>query len=799
MQAALAAAQAGQRVVLLESRPWLGGFFDYRTRKEDDRDALHVRAAKLREEVEAEPNIRVFLRTNMVGAYADNLITAHQGLEAEAGRLRERYIEVRAKSVVAATGCTERPLLFEHNDKPGVMQPGSALRLARTYGILPGLKGVFSVGDDLGLEAATDLHDLGVSVQAVADIRQDGQDEALVDALKERDIPYLPGWTAKRAEGRKEVQQVRLSPINGRGERRFACDLLGASAGQTPVYGPWAVAPGAEINLDKHTGFFLPRRLPEGMFVAGRLLGLQDAESVEASGRLAGLRAAKACGARVEAEMEQAEKACREAPGPVRGTKLAAGPGGSGAKTFICFDEDATLKHVDQAVQLGFDRPELVKRFAAVGTGPGQNGIPGHNLPLYFAEQQPEAEDTVCPTRLRDPLHPVLLAAYAGRKHELTKRTPAHGLQDRAGGVMERAGVWHRARFFNPERDPYPEVRAVRSNVGLIDVSTLGKLRIFGPDAEKALQRVYVSDMSRVRTERMKYSAMCNHDGCLVDDGVVVKRGENDYYLTTSTGRAGVTAEWIRYHTRFEDWDFHIVNLTDSYGAVNLSGPKAREVLAKLADEDVSNASFPFLGYRELTIRSTIPARAMRLGFVGELSFELHVPSSDLCALWSLLLEAGEEHSIRPFGLEAQSVLRLEKGHVIIGSESEQRTNLLDLGLGFLCDWNKKEWKTVGLPALRRAAEQQDRLTLVGLEFPGMDRTPRDGSIVVADRILGWVCTARWSTAHNKAFGLGLVEKPWSGEGQALQVFEDDGGQERLSAKVVRPPFYDPGGERMRM
>jgi sarcosine oxidase subunit alpha len=277
MRAALAAAQAGQRVVLLESRPWLGGFFDYRTRKEDDRDALHVRAAKLREEVEAEPNIRVFLRTNLVGAYADNLITAHQGLEAEAGQLRERYIEVRARSVVVATGCTERPLLFEHNDKPGVMQPGSAQRLARSYGILPGLKGVFSVGDDLGLEAAADLHDLGVSVQAVADIRQDGQEEALVRALKERDIPYLPGWTAKRAEGRKQVQQVRLSQINGRGERRFACDLLGASAGQTPVYGPWAVAPGAELAFDKHTGFFLPRRLPQGMFVAGRLFGLQDA------------------------------------------------------------------------------------------------------------------------------------------------------------------------------------------------------------------------------------------------------------------------------------------------------------------------------------------------------------------------------------------------------------------------------------------------------------------------------------------------------------------------------------------
>ncbi len=597
MRAALAASQSGQRVILLESRPWLGGFFDYRTRRGGLQESLHIRAAKLREEVEGDPNIRVFLRTNMIGAYADHLITAHQTMDSEAG-LRQRYIEIRAKSVVVATGCTERPLLFENNDKPGVMQPGSAQRLARTYGILPGLKGVFSVGDDLGLESAADLHDLGVSVQAVADIRQDGQDQALIKALGERSIPYLPGWTARRAEGRKRLQQVRLSPINGQGERRFACDLLGASAGQTPVYGPWALAPGAELAFDKHTGFFLPQRLPENMFAAGRLYGLQDAESIEASGRLAGLQAAAACGASLEEGLEEAREACRQAAGPVRGTKLSAAPVGSGCKTFICFDEDATLKHVDQAVKLGFDRPELVKRFAAVGTGPGQNGISGHNLPLYFAQQQPEVSETASPTRLRDPLHPVLMAAYAGTKHELAKRTPAHGLQDRAGGVMERAGVWYRARYFNPQRDPYPEVRAVRSGVGLIDVSTLGKFRIFGPDAEKALQRVYVSDMSRVREDRIKYSAMCNHDGCLVDDGVVVKRGRNDYFLTTSTGRAGMTAEWIRYHTRFEDWDFHIVNLTDSLGAINLSGPKARDVLAKLTDADLSREAFPFLGLR---------------------------------------------------------------------------------------------------------------------------------------------------------------------------------------------------------
>ena len=164
--------------------------------------------------------------------------------------------------------------------------------------------------------------------------------------------------------------------------------------------------------------------------------------------------------------------------------------------------------------------------------------------------------------------------------------------------------------------------------MGIIDVSTLGKFRIFGPDALKALQRVYVGDMAKISEGKVKYSAMCNEDGCLMDDGVVIKKGDNDYYLTSSSNRADATAEWIRYHTRHENWDFSMVNLTDAFGAVNLAGPQARRVLEKLTDTDLSNEAFPYAGYREFAIKSAIPVRAMRLGFVGELSYELHVPAS---------------------------------------------------------------------------------------------------------------------------------------------------------------------------
>jgi sarcosine oxidase subunit alpha len=380
----------------------------------------------------------------------------------------------------------------------------------------------------------------------------------------------------------------------------------------------------------------------------------------------------------------------------------------------------------------------------------------------------------------------------------MCKRTPVHASQKKAGGVFRRIGVWKRARYFSDDLDCKEEILAVRTGVGMLDASTLGKFRLHGPDALKALQRVFVSDMGRLAPGRVKYSAMCNDDGCVIDDGVVVRTGENDYYFTTSTGRAGQTVEWIRYHTRFDGWDFHLVNLTDAMGVINLAGPEARKVLAAITDADVSNEAFPFSGYRTFTVAGEIPVRAMRLGFVGELSYELHVPSSLMQALWDIVAEAGSAFGIRPYGVEAQNVLRMEKGHVILGQESEQRTTLLDLGLGFLWDRGKKEVKTVGAVALRQVENDPGRLTLVGIEMDDPARPADDGSVIVDDRIRGYVCTMRKSLTLNRAVGMALVESELSKIGTRLEIFQDECSGETLGATVVPMPFYDPDGDRMK-
>lgn len=796
ISAALASAKHGLRVILLEARPWLGGFYDYRSAENASGMPLYKRARKLAGQLEGIPNARVFLHAPLIGFYNNNLITAFQ-IGDETDPFDERYIEIRTETVVVATGCIERPLIFENNERPGVMQISCAHRLARTYGLLPGKQAVFSVGHDLGLEAALDLSDLGLEVLCVADSRPDGQDPKLVEGLDKRNIPLMRGWVASKAHGRKTTSKVTLSSTEGTRHKEFLCDVLVASAGLTTLPSPLFLRQD-KTAYDQHTGFFLPEQLPDKVHVAGRLLGYHDPLSIEASGHLAGLAAAAACGVSVGSRLKEAKEKLEELPGPVRGSKLVTAPG-KATHQFICFDEDVTVKHINQACAMGFDMVELVKRFTAAGTGPTQGRIPGHNLPLVISQYHSDSSEPLVPTTVRPPLVATFLGTYAGRNPNLFKRTPLYESQKEFGAIFRRVGAWKRARYFSKDLTARDEIENVRNNVGLIDVSTLGKFRIFGPDALKALQRVYVGDMSRIPMGKVKYSAMCNEDGCLIDDGVVVNRGENDYYFTSSTGRAGSTVEWFRYHTRYDGWDFNMVNLTDALGAINLAGPGARAMLQELTNADLSNKAFPFMGYREFTLKEIVPVRTMRLGFVGELSYELHVPASLTQMVWNWLIEAGNEFGIRPFGLEAQNVLRLEKGHVIIGQESEIRASLHDLGLGFLWYWKKPEAKTVGAPALRFTENQKGRMKLIGFKMDDPSRTPKDGSVIVDSTIRGYVCTARYSVTLRESIGMGLVDSDLAKQGTRLEIFEPGMGDERVNATVVPRPFYDPEGKRLKM
>jgi sarcosine oxidase subunit alpha len=242
-----------------------------------------------------------------------------------------------------------------------------------------------------------------------------------------------------------------------------------------------------------------------------------------------------------------------------------------------------------------------------------------------------------------------------------------------------------------------------------------------------------------------------------------------------------------------------VVNLSDAFGAINLAGPNARTVFETVTNADLSQETFPFGGYREFVIGNTVPFRVMRLGFVGELSYEIHMPASLMETVWDLLFEAGDRFRIRPFGLEAQNALRLEKGHIIIGQESELRATLHDLGLGALWCRNKPEAKTVGGPALRFTEHQKGRMKLVGFEMENPAVPPKDGAIVVDDTIRGHVFTSRYSFTLDKSIGFAFVEDQLAVLGTRLAIFDENMGEGRIYANVVPTPFYDPEGQRLKM
>ena len=831
MSAALAAARTGVRVVLFERRHSLGGHLDWRVREHDGLP-LHERARRLATQVEAHPTIRVFKAAPVTGIWGENLLTGFQ-MGGPRDGFDERHWECRTRTVVVATGSIERPLVFSHNDRPGVIQYDTAWRLARTYGVQPGRTAVFSVGDDLGLEAALDLAGLGMGVRAVADTRRDGQDPELVRQLSDADIQFLPGHAASRALGRKRVTGVEIAPLpedsgacQGKGERdergagggtlRLACDVLVASAGRQPDIGVLSTS-GARFVHSSHTQTFELARLPQGVFAAGDAVGLRDVESIEVSGHVAGLEALEALAAQgvqgppdvldaidedLARELTDARRHLGDLPGPPPGCGTVHGPRlGNGRKAFLDFDEDGTWKNAVQCAAQGFDGPELAKRFGNFGLGPGQYRVPAQNVAMAMAEIAGQPMEDIACTTVRPPIIPPTMATLAGPKHDVHKRTPLHDEQSARGGIFRRAGVWERARYFSEDFTCQEEIKNVRRNVGLLDSSPLGKFRIWGPNAMRALQRVYVSNMTKMKPGRCKYSAMCNDTGNIVDDGVVVPVGEDDFYFTTSSTRAGATVEWFRFHTRYDDWDFNLVNLTDALASINVAGPNARAVLAEVTDTDLSNDSFPYMGYREIRVGDGVPARCLRLGFVGELSYELHVGSSYAQHVWDLLSEAGQELGIQLFGLEAQYCMRAEKGHLIIGAESEQRVTLLDVGMGWMWDRKDTTSKKVGAPALHACAEQPGRMKLVGFRVDDPAAEPEDGALVVdGEDIVGFVCTTRMSETLGWRFGMALVLDRLATPGGALHIYEGLGRETaRCAATVVPPHFYDPEGERLRV
>ena len=472
------------------------------------------------------------------------------------------------------------------------------------------------------------------------------------------------------------------------------------------------------------------------------------------------------------------------------------------AKNFVDFDEDLQLKDLANAVQEGFDNIELLKRYTSIGMGPSHGKHSNMNAIRILASLLGTTPAEVGTTTSRPFFHPVPMSHLAGRGFAPYRLTPLHSRHERAGAVFMQAGVWLRPEFYKARGKPRleavrEEAAAVRTGVGVIDVGTLGKMEIAGPDAAAFLERIYTGRFANMKVGMTRYALMLDEAGVIIDDGVVARLGEDRFYFTTTTtGSANVYREMTRLNTI---WGMHvgIVNATGAYAAVNLAGPSSRDSLAGLTNLDLSPEAFPYLGVREAEVAG-VPARLLRVGFVGELGYEIHVPADRACVLWDALMEAGSVHGIRPFGVEAQRLLRLEKGHIIIGQDTDGLTTPGEAAV----DWAVKMDKPyfVGQRSLKIVQRKNPKATLVGftLDSTNEGAVPKECHLVIRDgKIAGRVTSIAWSPALEKHVGLAFVSQEIIANRGGFFIRVDDGRM--VPARIAKTPFYDPAGDRQKV
>ncbi len=544
---------------------------------------------------------------------------------------------------------------------------------------------------------------------------------------------------AHRGDGRRAAACARVTIDS----EAIDCDLLVVSGGRQPAYSLLAQA-GARIEYDAARGIFVPTDLPANVEVVGAAAGELGAAAI---------------------------------PRPSYD--------GHG-KCVVCLCEDVTTKDLTRAVAEGFDAIELAKRYttATMGPVPGQALPPGLD-PAAAREATGTDEAAIGTTTARPPWAPVELGLLAGRHYEPCKRTPLHARHEQAGAELIWTGQWRRALSYG---DPAAEVRAVHSALGVIDVSTLGKLVVEGPDAAAFLERLYPNRFADLAVGRVRYGVLTTDGGRIIDDGTIARLADDLFYVTTTSTGSESVFEWFEWWNAVWGLDVEIANLTGALAAVNLAGPRAREALAALTGADVSNDAFRYLDARELEVAG-VPCLALRIGFVGELGYELHCPASAAEHLWDALVAGGAV----PFGLEPQRVLRLEKGHVIVGQDTDSESNLLSAGMPWLVKDDKDDF--VGKWAVGHVRERGVRERLVGFTMDD-GVVPAEGAQVVRDgRPAGRVTSARASERLGRVIGLAWVEPDQAADGMPITIRVAGAPQ---GATVTLAPFYDPDGERLR-
>ncbi len=812
---ARAAAASGARVVLCEEQNKLGGTLNWETYQIESK-ASNEWAAEQAAELSKLDNVRVLTRTTVFGYYDHNVMAALERVsdhvkEPKPGHVRQRVWHFYPQQVVIAAGAAERPQVFGNNDTPGVMLASAARIFANQYGVKAGSTAVVTTNNNDAYRSAIDLHNAGVKVAAVVDSR--AKPEAPMAAeLEKLSIKLYSGKAVGAAKGGKQVSAAMLVSTQGQTEDpiQINCDLIASSGGWNPNVHLFSQSRG-KTKYDETLAAFVPGDSVAAERSAGAAKGTFDLQSCLDEGLAAGKDAANQAGfsggevnaANGEGDYEYAIEAQWLNPTPYN----------KPYKQFIDQQNDIKASDVAQATQEGYDSVELLKRYTTQGMATDQGKTSNVNAIAILACQRGDPIPTVGATTFRPPFVPVAMGALAG--HAVgndfmpTRRTAIHDWNVKQGAVLIEAGLWMRARYYptKPDdtmRDCYiREAKVTRENVALVDVTSLGKIDIQGPDSAEFLNRLYINNWLKLPIGKARYGIMLREDGIVYDDGTTSRLGENHYFMTTTTANAGPVLAHMEYYLQavWPDLDVVICSATEQWTGIAVAGPNSRKLLEKVIDMDISNEAFPFMGVAECKM-NTIPARLFRISFSGELAYELNVPADFGEQAWLELLEAGKELGVGIYGTEALGTMRIEKGHVA-GSELDGRTNADDLGLGGMANLDKH---FIGKHMWQRPVQKAEgRLQVVGLKSLEKDRGLRIGAHLVNEQqkldsvsqSQGHVSATTYSPSLDENIALGLLMDGASRHGEQVTAYSPV-HNEKIRVEVCHPVFIDREGALVR-
>ncbi len=816
LASALSAAKNGAKVILAEDKPRFGGSLltdEVTIGNKKGKDWADEKITQLK----LMPNVIVKNRSQVFGYYDHNMMVMFERTRDHIENPsqftpRQRLWYIRAKEVIISTGSIERPLVFGNNDRPGIMLASAAKEYMKVYGVIVGKKPIIFTNNDSGYDTAIEFKKNGID-PLILDVRSNSESSVAKEA-KNLKINIKFSYGVVNALGYKKVNSAVIGKLNKEKSgydnlENISCDCICVSGNWTPTV-HLSSQSGNKLKFDDEINAFVPNQSRQNESTIGSARGLFTLKETLEEGFTKGYDLSKKItGKDLKTPTPTSNERIYEQHDKFWCMPL---PKKKNYKRCVDFQNDVYVSDIELAVSEGFRSIEHVKRYTTLGMATDQGRTSNLNGLQLVSNIEKKIIPEVGHTTFRPPYTPVTIGTIVGREvgkhYRPTRKSPMHSWHTRNNAVFVDAGLWLRPRYYKQNKETLLEAAKreatnVRNNIGICDVTSLGKIDIKGPDSAEFLNRVYTNSWMKLPVGKARYGVMLREDGVVFDDGTTTRISENHYHMTTTTAQAVNVLSHLEYYLQvvWTELNVNVLSTTEQWAGVALAGPNSRNLLSKLFPEtDVSNESLPFMGFKQADFFG-VPARIFRISFSGELAYEINVESGYGVFMWEKIMEIGQEMNIEPYGTEALSTLRIEMGHVA-GSEIDGRVIASDLSLEGMLS-KKKDF--IGKRSLNRTAFlNPEREKIVGVVPLDKKTMIPEGSHLVMDENadlpnpkLGHISASCWSVEYNNPFSLAILKDGNKKIGVKLYALSPLKNKS-IPVEIVSSHYVDPKGKRVR-